>query len=72
MGTEYKIKVATTPINTAQVNLRLRRIPYFTSFDAERNYYIYRAESNTGEMPDVALKLESDGFYYVTSAHPTR
>ena len=63
MGYEYKAKVAARQIDKTQAGICLRAAPGFTTFDEEREFYVYREPSNSGEMPNVIVRLESDGFY---------
>ena len=63
MGHEFKIRVAEEAMDKARADECLRFVPGFTKFDEDRSFYIFREPTNLGEMPNVVVKLESDGFY---------
>jgi hypothetical protein len=61
MGIEYKLHFPLSDIRKIQRLLTL--ISSFSGFEPNAEMYEFRNSDNLGEMPNVFVKIESDGLY---------
>jgi hypothetical protein len=61
MGMEYKLSFPLSDIREIQRLLTL--ISSFSRFEPNAEIYEFRNSDNLGEMPNVFVKIESDGLY---------
>ena len=61
MGIEYKLSFSSSDIQKIQRLLTL--ISSFSQFDPNAEIYEFRRSDNLGKMPNVFVKIESDGLY---------